>query len=75
MGVVEAPAADAPNFTTRANDTRVDVWSDARIVQSTDSTGATILRIGSTVIRLAGDSPVSALRRGRGRLSGSPPMK
>jgi membrane-associated protease RseP (regulator of RpoE activity) len=70
---VEPPAADAPNFTTRAQDTRVDVWSDARVVESTDSTGATILRIGSTVIRLSGTSAVGALRRGRGRLGSAPP--
>jgi hypothetical protein len=72
---VEQPAANAPNFTTRAKDTRVDVWSDARVVESTDSTGATILRIGGTVIRLSGESPVGALRRGRGRLGagGAPP--
>ncbi|HEV8447000.1 MAG TPA: PDZ domain-containing protein [Gemmatimonadaceae bacterium] len=71
--LVEPPAANAPNFTTRARDTRVDVWSDARVVESTDSTGATILRVGNTVIRLSGDSPVGILRRGRGRLGGTPP--
>jgi hypothetical protein len=75
--LVEAPAVDAPNFTTRARDTRVDVWSDARVVQSTDSTGAIILRIGGTVVRLSGDSPFDRERgvgRGRGRQGGSPPM-
>jgi hypothetical protein len=74
-GLVEPPAADAPNFSTRARDTRVDVWSDARVVESTDSTGATILRIGSTVIRLSGSSTAGSFGRGRGRSGGAPPAK
>jgi membrane-associated protease RseP (regulator of RpoE activity) len=71
--VVEAPSADAPNFTTRAHGARVDVWSDGRVVQSTDSAGATILRIGNTVIRLSDESPLGGGRAGRGRRGGQPP--
>jgi len=71
--LVEAPAANAPNFSTYARNTRVDVWSDARVVESTDSTGATILRIGNTVVRLTGDTPTVSGARGRGRRGGSPP--
>lgn len=70
--LVEPPDANAPNFSTHTQGTRVDVWSDARVVQSTDSTGATILRIGNTVVRLTGDAS-SGFGRGRGRRGGDPP--
>jgi len=71
--VVEAPSAEAPNFTTRAHGARVDVWSDGRVVQSTDSAGATILRIGNTVIRLSDELPAGGLRGARGRRGAQPP--
>jgi membrane-associated protease RseP (regulator of RpoE activity) len=77
-GAVSTTApANAPSFTTRSHGTRVDIWSDSRVVESTDSTGATILKIGSTTIRLAGDSPTSSGRGrgGRGGSRGGPPTQ
>jgi len=70
--LVEPPAANSPNFSTYTQNTRVDVWSDARVVESTDSTGATILRIGNTVIRLNGDTQ-NGFGRGRGVRRGGLP--
>jgi len=59
---------NAPSFTSRVQGVHVDVWSANRVVESTDSTGATILKIGDTVIRLAGDSPLSPARGRGGRI-------
>jgi membrane-associated protease RseP (regulator of RpoE activity) len=61
-----------PALVTRAEGILVEVWSEARVAQSRDSTGATILKIGNTVVRLAGDSPPSPAR-GRGGRRGTPP--
>jgi membrane-associated protease RseP (regulator of RpoE activity) len=73
-GVFASPApANAPSYTTRSQGVKVDVWSDTRVIESTDSTGATILKIGGTVVRLAGDSPLSAGRGRGGRRGGVPP--
>jgi membrane-associated protease RseP (regulator of RpoE activity) len=67
--------SNSPNFVTSARGVRVEVWSGDRVAESTDSSGATILKIGSTTIRLAGDSPLSAGRGrgGRGGNRGGPP--
>src|SRR5581483_1101804 len=64
-GVANAASNDLPGFVTYTPDTRVEIWSDTRVVESTDSTGATILRIGNTKIRLAPTTP-GAARTGRG---------
>jgi membrane-associated protease RseP (regulator of RpoE activity) len=70
-GMVPDVPANTSDFTTRAAGVQVDVWSDSRVVESTDSTGATILRIGNTVVRLSSGSPSSAGRgRGTGLLGG-----
>jgi hypothetical protein len=65
--------SDVPNFVTRAEAGRVEIWSSDRVVESTDSTGARILRIGTTMIRIAGDVPPTVARGGRGRRGGVPP--
>jgi membrane-associated protease RseP (regulator of RpoE activity) len=61
-----AAPENAPSFTSRVQGVHIDVWSANRVVESTDSTGATILKIGDTVIRLAGDAPLSPARGRRG---------
>jgi membrane-associated protease RseP (regulator of RpoE activity) len=63
---------DPPALVTRTDGVRVEVWSEDQVIQSRDSTGATILKIGNTVVRLAGDSPLSPAR-GRGGRRGVPP--
>jgi len=60
-----AAPENAPSFTSRIQGVHIDVWSANRVVESTDSTGATILKIGDTVIRLAGTSPLSPARGSR----------
>jgi membrane-associated protease RseP (regulator of RpoE activity) len=40
-------------FTSRVGDTDVDVWGNDPVVTSTDSTGATIITIGGTTVRIA----------------------
>jgi membrane-associated protease RseP (regulator of RpoE activity) len=64
-GLARPEPVEPPSFTTRLDGVRVEVWGNARVVESTDSTGATILKIGGTVVRLAGDSP-AGFGRGRG---------
>jgi membrane-associated protease RseP (regulator of RpoE activity) len=71
-GFADAAPEPSPSFSTLAHGTRVEIWSDSRVVESTDSTGATILKIGNTVVRLAGDPP-STVGRGRGRRGGTQP--
>jgi hypothetical protein len=46
-------------FSTRVGATAVDVVSDIAVLSSTDSTGTTTLRIGSTTIRLRPTPPKS----------------
>lgn len=74
-GAIDEPVMAAPMYTTQAQGTRVEIWSDSRVVESTDSTGATILRIGNTVVRLANASQPGLGRGNRGgRRGGAPPL-
>jgi hypothetical protein len=72
-GFAGAAPENTPSFASRIQGVDVDVWSPNRVVQSTDSSGATILKIGDTVIRLTGDSPRGAGRGRGGRRGGIPP--
>jgi len=51
--------SQAPHFTTRVGTTTVDVESDVPVISTTDSSGTTTLRIGSTTIRLRPTAPRS----------------
>jgi membrane-associated protease RseP (regulator of RpoE activity) len=68
-----AAPRNAPDYVTRAQAGPVEIWSSDRVAESTDSTGAKILKIGSTTIRLAGGSPPSPARGGGGRRGGGSP--
>jgi PDZ domain len=46
------PLEKRPDYTGLAGKTEIEVWSAAPVVVSTDSSGATILRIGETTVRL-----------------------
>src|SRR5262249_55233475 len=79
QSVDQAAPGNPPDFVTRAETGRVEIWSKEHVVESTDSTGAKILKIGNTTIRLAGDSPPSGGRgrggrSGRGGRGGDPPQ-
>jgi hypothetical protein len=50
--VPSAPLEKRPDYTGLAGKTEIEVWSASPIVVSTDSSGATILRIGETTVRL-----------------------
>ena len=41
-----------PHFSTRVGTTAIDIDSDVPVISTTDSSGATTLRVGSTTIRL-----------------------
>jgi len=43
---------EPPHFSTRVGTTAIDIESDVPVLSTTDSTGTTTLRIGSTTIRL-----------------------
>lgn len=47
-----APVEKRPDYTGLAGKTTIEVWSASPVVVSTDSSGATILRIGETTVRL-----------------------
>ena len=47
-----APFERRPDYTGFAGKTEIEVWSASPVVVSTDSSGATILRIGETTVRL-----------------------
>ena len=47
-----APLEKRPDYTGLAGKTEIEVWSASPVVVSTDSSGATILRIGETTVRL-----------------------
>ena len=47
-----APLEKRPDYTGLAGKTEIEVWSASPVVVSTDSSGATILRIGETMVRL-----------------------
>jgi hypothetical protein len=61
-GVASTPLEKRPNYTGLAGKTAIEVWSAAPVVVSTDSSGATILRIGETTVRL---QPKSAKPAGK----------
>ena len=46
-----------PHFTTRVGTTAIDIDSDVPVISTTDSSGATTLRIGATTIRLRPTAP------------------
>jgi len=71
---VSAPT-NPPVVVTRVDGVLLEVWSEDRVAQSRDSTGATILKIGNTVVRLGGESPLSPARGRGGRAAhgGVPP--
>ncbi len=48
-----------PHFNTRVGTTAVDIESDVPVIATTDSSGTTTLRIGSTTIRLRPTPPKS----------------
>lgn len=75
-GALPEPAAPAnePSFSTRMQGVKLDVWSDTRVVETTDSTGATVLKIGNIVVRLASASGPGVGRGSRGRRGGAPPQ-
>jgi membrane-associated protease RseP (regulator of RpoE activity) len=70
--IIGSPPASPPALVTQVDGVAVEVWSQGPVTQSRDSTGATILKIGNTVVRLAGDSPKSP-GRGRGARGGASP--
>lgn len=55
------PLEKRPDYTGLAGNTAIEVWSASPVVVSTDSSGATILRVGGTTVRLR---PESAKPRG-----------
>jgi hypothetical protein len=69
-----AAPANEPSFSTRTQGTKVDVWSDTPVVETTDSTGATVLRIGNIVVRLTSTSDLGVGRGNRGRRGAAPPQ-
>lgn len=75
-GALPEPAAPAnePSFSTRMQGVKLDVWSDTRVVETTDSTGATVLKIGNIVVRLSSASEPGVGRGNRGRRGGAPPQ-
>jgi membrane-associated protease RseP (regulator of RpoE activity) len=62
-------------------DVDIDIWSDDAVNVSRDSTGAMLLRTGTTLIRVRADAPGDSLSggrggvRGRGRGRGGPPIE
>jgi hypothetical protein len=51
-GFSDPASIDVLAYTGRSGNTRVDVWGDTPVTASKDSTGALVLRIGGSTIRL-----------------------